>query len=91
MRTIYKYQLGVLQKDYQEFTLGMKKGCELLKVTEQDGTHVLYVKLESEAMPESQTFCLVWTGCEIVTDRQVQYIDTFTRNGLVYHLFRILK
>lgn len=92
MRTVYKFPISVQTTGYQELKVNLPCAHTILKVTMQGDTPVLHVQLETDAGGKEYTFCLVWTGKEILTQYRVEFVDTFTTdNGLVYHMFKLLK
>lgn len=84
MKTIWKYTVH-----WDEFTLEMQRGAQVLSVQVQDGVPRMWAIVDPGAATETRHFRLVGTGHTINDTEELRFIGTFQIHGgeLVFHLF----
>jgi hypothetical protein len=87
-RVVHKY---VLDWNLDEQTLTLPAGAKPLALRIQRDMPVLYMQHSTLNKPREKTFIFVFTGQEFEGMDYI-YIGTVERlNGLVYHLFEVIK
>jgi hypothetical protein len=82
---IYKYPITPMC-DFQ-----LPKDAQTLTVQVQHGEPVMWVKFDPDAPKITRHFVALPTGSEF-PDEPINYINTFQLpNGLVFHVFEVLK
>jgi hypothetical protein len=84
MKTIWKYQLETTGTQYFEMPLM----ANVIHVSEQDGTLMLWATVEEDAPRELRTFYVRGTGQPLTGEEHI-HLGTVVTNGgqLVWHVF----
>ena len=83
MRTIWKYELGILD----EQSINMPCPAKLLKVGEQNGVLCVWMEVDPSNKQETQKFYIRGTGHEL-TGQESRFCGTVVMSyGLVWHVY----
>lgn len=85
MKTIYKYQLTITDKQTIKLPLGFK----ILSIQQQNYELTIWALVDpSEKEKVNSTFYIFGTGHEIYSEQDLEYISTVQMiNRLVWHVF----
>ena len=83
--TIWKYEIPIADS----FSLEMPAGATILCVQTQEGEPCLWALVDESAEKVQRLFALYSTGHTINDIGRTQYLGTFQRPPLVWHLFEI--
>jgi len=83
MLTIWKYQLKV----QHEQVIKIPETADFLTVQIQDGVPVMWCLVDKDAVLIDVDVIMKWTGNDATDVKLGRYVNTFTMNGLVFHVF----
>lgn len=86
MKTIYKYPVHP--------AIDLPMDAEIIDFSEQNGILYLWALVDTNTIIEKRNFLYLGTGYEIPLEPETEfkYIKTtHAKNGLVWHLFEIIK
>ena len=89
-RTIYKYQMPVLES----FTMHLPKGAKVLRIEDQDGMFWMWAEVRTDVETEPRNFMAFKTGGKMPDNAELNYIGfcrVFVQMELGLYIYEVLK